>query len=91
MKVISSILLVLSVCAAFSESMTAQQKDEYIWNQVLNDSGNSAWWWFPFKFGLTIFNDMKLVFEQTDFMQKTWYTFGLDSRPKTLHSVGVLQ
>jgi len=34
---------------------------------------------------------MPLVFKQTDFMQETWYSLGLLTRPKTLHTVGVLQ
>jgi len=39
----------------------------------------------------TATNDMKLVFEKTDFMQQSWYTLGLAVRPKTVHSVGVVQ
>ena len=70
---------------------TAQEKDEYVWSKVQADGDDSAWWWSPFKMGLTVFNDMTLPFEQTDFMQRAWYTFGLAPRPKTVHTVGVVQ
>jgi len=64
---------------------------QHIWDNIESTAGTNADWVFPLKQGLMLFEDMSSMFEQTDFAQKTWYSFGLAPRIKTIHAKGVVQ
>jgi hypothetical protein len=75
----------------FDQTWSGASKMQYIWDKIEQNSGSNADWVFPLKQGLMLFEDMSSMFEQTDFAQKTWYSFGLAPRVKTIHAKGVVQ
>ena len=70
---------------------TAEKKGSSIWKMVLDNSGTSTWWWFPFvDFTITTYN-FKLMYEKTDFVQHTWDKLWMAPRDKPIHRRGVVQ
>ena len=74
----------------YKEEWSASKKMEVLWKQIERTKDQSTWWWFPFKLMFLPFDDMNLSFEKNDFMQNSWYSFGLSPREKRVHTVGVV-
>ena len=82
-------LAIVALLEGSQAAGTAKEQSDIIWNQILATKGSNMDFSISSQAAILTM-DMKMPFEQTDYMQKTgWFT--KSTRPKPIHTKGTVQ